>query len=132
MQRITLALYTLTCVFFITACQTVEQMPDYDGSALYQGYCASCHGAGGAGDGPVAGSMTVVLQDLRGIKQRNGGVFPRQQVAEAIDGRSMRAAHGTADMPVWGWEFGQVEESDAHTQARIDALVSYLEGIQRN
>jgi mono/diheme cytochrome c family protein len=124
----------LTCALLgaalATGCRTTEQVPEYDGSALYQGYCAGCHGPSGAGDGPVSQSLAVGMQDLRKISERNGGAFPRQRLLDMIDGRELRAAHGTPDMPVWGWEFRRVEESPAHAQARIDALVSYLEAIQ--
>lgn len=34
------------------------------GRTLYAKHCASCHGPGGKGDGPLAGSLSVPLQDL--------------------------------------------------------------------
>ena len=120
----------IVCAALATACQTTEPVAKYDGSAISQGYCASCHGASGAGDGPVAPSLAIAMQDLRGLQSRNDGVFPRERLQETIDGRGLRAAHGTADMPVWGWEFRRVEESEAQVQARIDALIDYLEAIQ--
>ena len=47
-----------------------------------------------------------------------------------IDGRTLRSAHGSRDMPVWGYEFSKVEPSEAHVQARVEALIDYLESIQ--
>lgn len=123
---------TLLGAAFIGGCQMTGTVPEYDGSALFQGYCAGCHGPSGAGDGPVAASLAVGMEDLRGLSSRNGGVFPRDRLKDIIDGRTLRAAHGTPDMPVWGWEFRMVEESEAHVQARIDALLNYLESIQRD
>jgi mono/diheme cytochrome c family protein len=34
-----------------------ESTPEPDGAGLYALYCASCHGAGGDGDGPVARAL---------------------------------------------------------------------------
>jgi len=115
-----------------SGCQTVEEAPTsaYDGGALYVGYCASCHGPAGAGDGPVAASLASTLEDLRTIEQRRG-VFARDWLREVIDGRTLRAAHGTRNMPVWGFEFGKVEESAAEVDARIDAVIDFLQAIQQ-
>lgn len=114
---------------FTAGCQSREPVPEYDGRNLYLGYCASCHGPAGAGDGPVAPSLAADMEDLRTLAQRRDG-FPREWLEDVIDGRTLRAVHGTQNMPVWGYEFSKVEPSDAHVQARIDALVSYLERIQ--
>ncbi|MEZ5556925.1 MAG: cytochrome c [Pseudomonadales bacterium] len=113
----------------ISACQTTD-VPPYDGAALYMGYCAGCHGPTGAGDGPVAPNLVIDMQDLKTLKARNGGVFPRQMVMDLIDGREVRSSHGTPDMPVWGWEFRMVEDSNAHVAARVEALTNHLEQMQ--
>jgi mono/diheme cytochrome c family protein len=118
-------------------CQTAgpeadEDVREYDGRNLYLGYCASCHGTNGAGDGPVAAGMAFEMQDLRTLEARNGGIFPGERVRETIDGRTLRAVHGTNDMPVWGWQFMLEEESEAHVGGRIDALVAYLRSIQQD
>jgi mono/diheme cytochrome c family protein len=120
----------------IAACQARSAVPEYDGATLYRGYCASCHGLEGRGDGPVAPAMNYVIQDLRTIQARNGGVFPRQMIKEIIDGGGMRAVHGTCDMPVWGWAFYLAESRIGEEKpkkfaaARISALADYLESIQ--
>jgi hypothetical protein len=53
-----------------------------------------------------------------------------------IDGRSMPRAHGTIEMPVWGWEFYGYEGEDAARRRRvaelIDRMVEYLQSIQRH
>jgi mono/diheme cytochrome c family protein len=110
-------------------CQVAEPVPEYDGQNLYLGYCASCHGPTGAGDGPVAPSLAYTLQDLRTLSQRRGG-FPTEWLNDVIDGRTLRAVHGTQDMPVWGWQFRRVEPSEAFVAARIQALIDHLESIQ--
>lgn len=83
----------------------------------------------GRGDGPVAPSMLVQMDDLRTRSERHGE-FPREWLREVIDGRDLRAVHGTVDMPVWGYEFRQVEPSDAYVKARIDALINHIETLQ--
>jgi len=118
----------------IAGCQTTEPeeeqvVYEYDGRNLYLGYCASCHGRTGAGDGPVAGSMSFKMEDLRTLETREG-VFPADRLREVIDGRTLRSVHGTSDMPVWGWQFYLAEDSEEQVAARIDALVEYLRSIQ--
>jgi mono/diheme cytochrome c family protein len=110
--------------------------PASDGAALFITHCASCHGTLGAGDGELAPSLSVVLQDLRYLTARNEGVFPRDFVVKIIDGRITRAAHGPADMPVWGAVFaagdGAGAPGDATTaNARVEALADFLQAIQR-
>ena len=40
------------------------------GEQLYTRFCASCHGIGGHGDGPVAQSFAVKIPDLTLIARR--------------------------------------------------------------
>jgi len=129
-------LLALAFAAILAGCQVKPTVPDYDGAMLYQGYCASCHGPIGKGDGPVAPSMMVKMQDLRTIQARNNGVFPHDMIKDMIDGSGMRATHGSHDMPVWGWTFYSAEykmgeeEPDKFAAARISGLVKYLESIQ--
>lgn len=78
--------------------------------------------------------LTRSPSDLRTLSQRNGGAFPRIAVTRQIDGRDMRAVHGTRDMPVWGWEFGQRDtdrrDPAAQAAARIEAVVDFVERLQ--
>jgi mono/diheme cytochrome c family protein len=106
--------------------------PDYtSGEYLYRTYCASCHGPGGRGDGPVAGLLRTPLLDLRQIAERAGGTFPRDQVARTIDGRTMPQGHGRPEMPVWGHVLHTTEGTDDRViRQRITALVDYLETLQ--
>lgn len=105
-----------------------------DGSVLFAEHCATCHGVFGEGDGVVAPSLAVVLQDLRYLTERNNGEFPREFIIEIVDGRAMRAAHGPEGMPVWGAELARGEpftaSVEAQVNAKIDALADYLESIQ--
>jgi hypothetical protein len=108
---------------------------DYSGAELFERFCASCHGASGRGDGPVATSLNAGVPDLTGIAGRNGGEFPVARVLETIDGRSLAVpTHGTRLMPVWGYEFWVEEGADrtAETNARtlIQRLIDHLRSIQ--
>ena len=103
------------------------------GSELYGQYCASCHGSGGAGDGPAATALKTPPADLTRIAERRGK-FDEGEVARFIDGRFSPEAHGSREMPVWGARFGErVPEaglSEEITRGRILVLVEYLKSIQ--
>ncbi len=102
------------------------------GDYLFRTYCAACHGTSARGDGPLADSMRRRPANLTEIAKRNNGVFPTEQVLKMVDGRQPIKGHGGPDMPVWGDVFARsVDGGDpAIVQARITALVAYLEGIQ--
>jgi mono/diheme cytochrome c family protein len=110
-------------------------LADYSGSELFERFCASCHGDGARGDGPVAPSLNTAVPDLTTIAVRYGE-FPSQLVRDVIDGRSIdKRAHGTRAMPVWGYEFWVEEGGDVAAQAAvrdaINELVEYLSSVQR-
>ena len=101
----------LFAVLSISACQVAEPKPVYDGARIFQENCAVCHGKTAAGDGPLATMLNRPVPDLRTIRSRDGGKFSELEVIQTIDGRGMRGAHGSADMPVWGWAFREAERS---------------------
>jgi mono/diheme cytochrome c family protein len=120
-------------------------LPDQmkDAEALFQLYCASCHGADARGNGPVAADLKTMPPSLREIAKRRGGKFDAREIAAFIDGRNMPRAHGTPEMPVWGRLFGYAAQAEGtlssdqialekETQARIALLVNYLANIQDN
>jgi len=102
-----------------------------EGRVLFQTYCASCHGATGVGNGPVAEAMKRKPANLTLYDVSNGGVVPVAKLRRVIDGRDV-AAHGTSDMPVWGYVFRFTKEGadEAVVKARIDAIVAYIVAIQ--
>jgi mono/diheme cytochrome c family protein len=120
-------------MLLISSCPA-EEISGYNGAQLYQRFCASCHGARGHGDGPVASSIKSMVPDLRQITRRHGGVFPAEQLERIIDGRAVQPPHGTREMPVWGYEFRRAGASDAAGPQSADDLVSrlvdYLRSIQ--
>ncbi|MEQ1579532.1 MAG: c-type cytochrome [Steroidobacteraceae bacterium] len=112
-----------------------DEAPDLSGAELYQHFCASCHGQKARGNGPVARTLKVRVPDLTRIAARNGGAYPVEQVRQIIDGSGLRDAHGTRDMPVWGWQFYAFEGEDPVRRERVAELigrmVDYLASIQR-
>jgi len=119
-----------------TAAEQMNATPvtQYSGSDLYMLNCSNCHGTYGEGDGAVTPDLSVVLLDLRYLSARSDGRFPEIFVREIVDGRTTRAAHGPQGMPIWGAEFARSEGLDdaaaERVNAKIDALVIYLESIQ--
>jgi len=116
---------------------TQRELTQMSGLEMYESLCASCHGASGEGDGPVAPLIKIRVPDLTRIAYRNGGEFPAEDVHRTIDGRFEHPAHGARDMPVWGWQFYRSETTkDPAERARVDALidrlVDYLRTIQKS
>ena len=112
-----------------------ESLQDYTGGELFGRFCASCHGTGGQGDGPVANALPALVPDLSRIAEQRGGKFPEDDIRKIIDGRAVVVYHGTRYMPVWGYEFWVEEgadiEASREANALIDKLVAYVREIQR-
>lgn len=119
-------------VTYIESIQVPTTAPGDTGSRLFRTYCASCHGASGLGNGPLADHLRRMPPDLTQFTKRNGGVFPSEKVYRIIDGRDV-PSHGDREMPVWGDVFRETPGgfSAAVVKARIEAIVRYLEGIQQ-
>ena len=92
------------------------------GKMEYLSSCAACHGENGKGNGVLASVLKVPPPDLTTLSRRNDGHFPLAAVTEIIDGRTLIAAHGTREMPIWGF--------DVRSRNRIPAIVDYLTRIQ--
>jgi len=107
---------------------------DLSGEELFGRYCSACHGQEARGDGPVAVALRAPPPNLRQLAERSDGEFPAAAVRQTIDGRAMSGAHGTREMPIWGYEFWVEEGADrpAEQEARriIDSIVAYLRSIQ--
>ena len=116
------------------------------GKIEYQSNCASCHGTGAKGDGPMSGELKRRPSDLTVLAKKNNGVFPLNSVYRIIDGRDAIASHGNREMPVWGYRFVPPQHFDPKladdyvysppaspepvVHARILAVIDYLSRIQ--
>lgn len=110
------------------------------GGAEFLASCASCHGVGGRGDGPVAAHLDPKPADLTRLAERNGGEFPTLRAFQVIDGRATVRGHGDRSMPVWGARYrdeiapsGTLEGrrgAEPLVRTRVMELVHYLSAIQ--
>ena len=138
MRSITIVAILSAALAFDPVAASGQELPSppadqsYSGSELFKTYCAACHGTSAHGDGPLAANMKKPPPDLTQFAARNGGTFPFALVAQIIDGRQPVKGHGGPDMPVWGDAFraSRLGSSEESVQARIKALVEYLERIQ--
>jgi mono/diheme cytochrome c family protein len=102
-----------------------------DPQAMFNQYCAACHGRGGKGDGPAAAALKTAPADLTRIAARNGGKFPAVNVGRYIEGIDEIPAHGSRDMPVWGQVLRVLPGGEATVKMRVEALTKYLQSIQQ-
>ena len=100
------------------------------GKVLYGQYCAVCHGVDGKGAGPAAAALKQHPTDLTQISHQNGGQFPEDRFMKMMNGEGSTAAHGTADMPIWGADFRNTTSNPNLAQDRIYSLMSYIEDLQ--
>jgi mono/diheme cytochrome c family protein len=109
----------------------IKQTSAASGKEMFAQYCAPCHGADGKGNGPAASAMKTPATDLTQLAKTHGGKYPADMVAGTLKFGSGPAAHGSADMPVWGPLFQSLDKfHDSAVQQRISNLVSYIESLQ--
>ncbi|MDH3702836.1 MAG: cytochrome c [Alphaproteobacteria bacterium] len=126
----------LGLVFALLGAPALADELDF-GHRLYIQNCASCHGIGGKGDGPLEDYLTLKPANLTVLAKKNVGVFPFAKVFRIIDGRRAIRGHGEKKMPVWGSQFRTDQSSpvdpsrvDDFIFGRISALTFYLASIQ--
>lgn len=89
---------TLLAIFLAS---TASAQDVAQGRDVFQNHCATCHGTGARGDGPMADVLSVVPADLTTLAASNGGEFPTARVVRRVDGQREVLAHG-GPMPLWG------------------------------
>ncbi|MGO9060739.1 MAG: c-type cytochrome [Candidatus Binataceae bacterium] len=117
-----------------TAVNVRAQTPT--GQQDYQHYCAICHGPKGKGNGEASYSLSGTNPpDLTQLSKRNGGKFPFEDVSAIVDGRTDFPSHERLNMPFFGtnieMEEEQTPQGKAKADARITAIVRYIETIQQ-
>jgi len=112
--------------------EEVRLIESLEGPALFQAYCASCHGKDGKGGGPAASALKTTVPDLTRISQKSGGKFPSGRVQRIIAGDEPGiAAHGSREMPVWGPIFKRIAWDQDLGRLSIYNLTKYLESLQQ-
>jgi mono/diheme cytochrome c family protein len=135
-RHVAVAVIVLLILLLVaTVAARAQDYSAYSGEQLYSRFCASCHGDKGFGDGAVAASFSIMVPDLTRIAKRQGGVFPYERMRQIIDGRVPVRAHGTREMPVWGYEFEAQNPPKADSPHKTDELVrrltDYVRTLQR-
>ena len=108
--------------------------PSYvpSGKVMFKQYCASCHGADAKGRGPATPTLNTRVPDLTTLTKRHDGKFPYDYVESVLRFGLGFAAHGSAEMPVWGPIFQYLENyNEAAVRQRIRNLCEYLESLQQ-
>jgi mono/diheme cytochrome c family protein len=133
MRRITVTIAFSFCLFLLSqsfpavvnGAKTEER-----GQKLFAQYCASCHGMDGKGGGPAATSLKTPIPDLTMIEKRDGK-FDQNKVQHIISGEIGFIAHGSKEMPVWGYIFRQKAGGQPAAAVNIYALAAYIKSIQK-
>lgn len=108
----------------------VADTPAQKGGAMFDSYCATCHGAEGKGNGPTASAFQKPMPDLTLLAKNNGGEFPGARVMMTLGRVPDSSAHGSAAMPVWGNLFRSAGQSQLEAEQRIYNLTQYLKLLQ--
>ena len=113
-----------------------EVMPDAtDGAAFFAQNCATCHGTGGRGGGPLAADLAAAPPDLTRLSARNDGIFPEAEALSYIWG-DPENGHLARVMPQFGGTMAQdlvpvdIDGILTPTPRALAGLLFYLESIQ--
>ena len=103
------------------------------GKQMYLKYCASCHGNGGKGDGPVSRDLKINVPDLTLLRAKNKGLYPLDRVMSSIDGGRVVRGHGTRTMPVWGEIFRAEHEEypELTSLLKTKIIAEYIGTLQK-
>ncbi len=112
--------------------ETAKRTATIEGIDTFRSYCAACHGARGAGNGPAASALKTPPADLTMLARKAGGTFSARDVEDAILGRNkVYISHGSSEMPVWGPILRAVDSSDRTVMMmRVSNLVDYIRTLQ--
>ena len=100
------------------------------GEDLYKRNCAVCHGNDLKGNGPAPEPFRQETPDLTTLSKRHDG-FPDAYVSNVLKNGVKIAAHGPAEMPIWGPVFRAMSPDENIAKLRVDNLLRYLESIQQ-
>ena len=128
MNRITKPLISVSALLLAVQAEAWAEKIDV-GEMEYFSSCAPCHGRDAKGKGPLAEQLKAAPADLTQLAKKNGG---RQEVK----------AHGTREMPIWGYRYvpfpiaadqafnRSLPDPEPMIRERILSLIDYLNRIQ--
>lgn len=126
----------LVSILPLAACVANDMPERPDGAAFFAQNCASCHGASGRGDGPLAANLTQKPRDLTLLARDNDGRFPQTKTLAYIYG-DPDDNHLTRVMPNFGRSMAldlvpvDLDGQITPTPRVLAGLLVYLESIQR-
>ncbi|WP_109484889.1 c-type cytochrome [Occallatibacter savannae] len=83
------------------------------GKAMYNSYCASCHGEDGKGYGPATPALSKGAPDLTLLAAHNQGRYPKYKVITALSKFSESHHIGTtSEMPDWYKAFVSLDSTN--------------------
>jgi mono/diheme cytochrome c family protein len=101
------------------------------GQEIYKQHCAVCHGNDLKGNGPAPPPFREETPDLTTLSRRHDGLFPDAYVSNVLRNGVKMAAHGPAEMPIWGTTFREAEGLDeSQVTQRIASLANYIKSKQ--
>jgi mono/diheme cytochrome c family protein len=106
----------------------IKAGPPMSGADIFKWYCAACHGKNAKGNGPAASELKVPPPNLTTLAKRNKGKFPADYVTRVL-ANGPKPAHGSAEMPVWGPLFAELN-ANGRVSVDINDVVHYLESLQ--
>ena len=135
-MTVPLRLFLLLAGMTAAQAQVAQAQDVTEGRALYDRYCAACHGPDGTGEGPLQRVLDVPPGDLSRLQRGTDGRFPLARVVRRIDGRDPLEAHG-GEMPVYAGIFagrsvplGTDRGQTVRGSPRLADLVAYLRSLQ--
>jgi len=128
-----LVIALVTGTAFIAGSANADESVEQAGKQRFMENCAVCHGSDAKGDGIFTQLLKASPSDLTVLSKSAGGEFPFNRVYDAIDGRgSVKGAHGSKDMPIWGGEWkGSSVAPETVLRGRILEMIIYLRSIQQ-
>lgn len=110
----------------------ITPLPVDDGKAMYNSYCASCHGEDGKGYGPAAPALKSSVPDLTLLAYQNEGIYPKYKVTTALSRFSESHRIGSrSQMPDWHTALVSLDRTcPARADVRARFISNYVETLQ--
>lgn len=112
--------------------QNAENVTPVDGHAMYNLYCASCHGFDGRGYGLARRALKDHPVDLTRLAANNDGEFPAQHVRYLLLDAGRTSNHAK-DMPAWSLVLAELNrDNPGMRMLRARNISHHLESLQEH